>query len=273
MRGGVQLTTDANTNGSAEGQPEEKPQRQTRARRPAREAQAPRARQRRTPAAAAPEPDATDEPGQSAADPVRRQRRSAAPQRGRIVVEQKPPPRLMARYRDEIRAQLVREFGYGSPMEAPRLSKVVVNVGLGEGLTNARALETAPEHVAAITGQRPVITRARKSVAGFKVREGQSIGVMTTLRGRRMYEFVDRMIATALPRIRDFRGVPRHSFDGRGNYALGFREQVVFPEIDYGSIDRVRGFQVVIATTAQTDAEGLRLLELMGMPFARQQTN
>ena len=179
----------------------------------------------------------------------------------------------MGRYREEIRAQLISEFGYASPMQAPEVKKVVLNVGLGEGLTNSRALETTPAHVAAITGQKPVITKARKSVAGFKVREGQSVGVMVTLRGRRMYEFLDRMISTALPRIRDFRGVPRDSFDGRGNYALGFREQIVFPEIDYGSVDRVRGFQVVITTSAHTDAEGFRLLELMGMPFARVQTN
>ena len=179
----------------------------------------------------------------------------------------------MVRYREQIRDQLIREFGYASPMQAPRLVKVVVNVGLGEALTNSRAMETTPGHVAAITGQKPVVTKARRSVAGFKVREGQSIGVMVTLRGRRMYEFLDRMISTALPRIRDFRGVPRKSFDGRGNYSLGFREQIVFPEVDYGSVDRVRGFQVVITTSANTDAEGYRLLELCGMPFARAQTN
>ena len=179
----------------------------------------------------------------------------------------------MERYRAEIRGQMIREFGYASPMQAPEVKKVVLNVGLGEGLTNSRALETTPEHIAVITGQKPVITKASKSVAGFKVREGQSIGVMVTLRGKRMYEFLDRMISTALPRIRDFRGVPRNSFDGRGNYSLGFREQIVFPEIDYGSVDRVRGFQVVIATSARTDAEGFRLLELMGMPFARPAAN
>jgi large subunit ribosomal protein L5 len=160
-------------------------------------------------------------------------------------------------------------FGYKSPMEAPRVNKVVLNIGLGEALTNSRALETAPLHLAAITGQKPVITKARKSVAGFKVREGQSIGVMVTLRGRRMYEFLDRLISVALPRIRDFRGVSRTSFDGKGNYSLGLREQMMFPEIDYGTIDKVRGLQVVIATTAKTDPEAFRLLELMGMPFAR----
>ncbi|MEX2430521.1 MAG: 50S ribosomal protein L5 [Dehalococcoidia bacterium] len=175
----------------------------------------------------------------------------------------------MARYREEMRGTLIREFGYKSPMEAPRVSKVVLNIGLGEALTNSRALETAPQHLAAITGQKPVITKARTSVAGFKVREGQAIGVMVTLRGRRMYEFLDRLISVALPRIRDFRGVPRTSFDGQGNYALGLREQIMFPEIDYGMIDRVRGFQVIIGTTAKTDPEAFRLLELMGMPFAR----
>ena len=185
----------------------------------------------------------------------------------------RPLPRLMGRYREEIRGQMIREFGYGSPMQAPEVKKVILNVGLGEGLTNSRALETTPEHIAVITGQKPVITKASKSVAGFKVREGQSVGVMVTLRGKRMYEFLDRMISTALPRIRDFRGVPRDSFDGRGNYSLGFREQIVFPEIDYGSVDRARGFQVVIATSARTDAEGFRLLELMGMPFARPAAN
>ena len=241
------MTTDAENNGPAEQpQAEEKPQRPARSRSRASGGSAPRTRQRR------------------AAVPAEAQ--AAAP-------SVKPAPRLMARYREQIRDQLIREFGYASPMQAPRLVKVVVNVGLGEALTNSRAMETTPGHVAAITGQKPVVTKARRSVAGFKVREGQSIGVMVTLRGRRMYEFLDRMISTALPRIRDFRGVPRKSFDGRGNYSLGFREQIVFPEVDYGSVDRVRGFQVVITTSAETDAEGYRLLELCGMPFARAQTN
>ena len=263
------MTTDAENN---ESQAEEKPKRPTRTRRPAGEAASAKPRQRK----AAPKGDgaaiasAKPEAGDSAETLGSRR---SVPKRQKVVVEQRPSPRLMARYRDEIRGQLIREFGYKSAMQAPRVSKVVVNVGLGEALTNNRALETTPDHVAAITGQKPVITKARISVAGFKVREGQSIGVMVTLRGRRMYEFLDRMISTALPRIRDFRGVPRKSFDGRGNYSLGFREQIVFPEIDYGSVDRVRGFQVVITTTAQNDAEGFRLLELIGMPFARPQTN
>ncbi|MEE8518885.1 MAG: 50S ribosomal protein L5 [Dehalococcoidia bacterium] len=179
-------------------------------------------------------------------------------------------PRLQARYRDEIRGQLIRDFGYQSVMQAPEVKKVVLNVGLGEALENNKVMETVPGHIAVISGQRPVITKARISVAGFKVREGQSIGVMVTLRGRRMYEFLDRMISMALPRIRDFRGIPRTSFDGKGNYSLGLREQIMFPEIDYGSVDKVRGLQVTITTSAQSDPEGFRLLELMGMPFARE---
>ena len=163
----------------------------------------------------------------------------------------------------------MQEFSYSSNMQVPNLSKVVVNIGLGEALQNARAMEAATRDVTAITGQRPVTTRAKKSIAGFKIREGMPIGLSVTLRGRRMYEFVDRLISSALPRIRDFQGVPRESFDGRGNYSLGIREQVIFPEIDYNSIDRIRGLQIVICTTARTDHEGLRLLERMGMPFAR----
>ncbi|MCH8847365.1 MAG: 50S ribosomal protein L5 [Chloroflexi bacterium] len=175
----------------------------------------------------------------------------------------------MARYRDEIRGQLINEFGYTSMMQAPQVTRVVLNIGLGEALTNARALEVAPAHLGVISGQKAVITKARLSIAGFKVREGQAIGTMVTMRGRRMYEFLDRLISVALPRIRDFRGVPRTSFDGNGNFSLGLREQLVFPEIDYDSVDRVRGLQVVIVTSARTDPEGFRLLELMGMPFAR----
>lgn len=184
--------------------------------------------------------------------------------------EARPVARLQAKYEGEVKGQLFKEFGYKSIMQVPRLNKVTVNIGLGEALTNARALETAPEHVATITGQKPVITKAKKSVAGFKVREGQSIGVMVTLRGRRMYEFLDRVMSLALPRIRDFRGVSRTAFDGKGNYSLGLRDQSVFPEIEFGQIDRVRGMQIVISTTAQTDPEGFKLLELLGMPFARQ---
>ena len=181
----------------------------------------------------------------------------------------RPLPRLLQRLRDEIGPQITQDFGYTSPMQIPRLHKVVLNIGLGEALQNARAMEAASNDLTMISGQKPVITRAKKSIAGFKIREGVPIGLSVTLRGRRMYEFVDRLLNSALPRIRDFQGVPRDSFDGRGNYALGIREQVIFPEIDYNSIDRIRGLQVIIVTTAPNDQEGFRLLELMGMPFAR----
>jgi len=176
---------------------------------------------------------------------------------------------MLERLRSDIGPVMIQEFGYTSPMQVPRLSKVTLNIGLGEALTNARALENATRDLTAISGQKPVTTRAKKSIAGFKIREGMPIGVSVTLRGRRMYDFVDRLISSSLPRIRDFQGVSRRAFDGRGNYSLGIREQVIFPEIDYNSIDRIRGLQIVIVTTAPSDAEGLRLLELMGMPFVR----
>jgi large subunit ribosomal protein L5 len=212
-------------------------------------------------APAAPKAAAAKAPAAAKAAPAKRVKQTVAV---------KPAPRLQARYLGEIKGQLKQEFGYKSQMQVPVVKKVVVNVGLGEALTNSKALETVPAQISAITGQKPVITKARRSIAGFKLREEQAIGVMVTLRGRRMYEFLDRMISMALPRIRDFRGVSRTAFDGNGNYSLGLREQIMFPEIDYGSIDRVRGMQVVITTSAQTDPEGFRLLELMGMPFAKE---
>jgi large subunit ribosomal protein L5 len=175
--------------------------------------------------------------------------------------------RLRERYRQEIVPTLVREFSYTSPMAAPRLEKIVINVGLGEAIQNAKALDAASNDVATITGQKPVITKAKKSIAAFKVRAGMSIGVMVTLRGERMYEFLDRLISVALPRERDFQGVSPNSFDGRGNYNIGLREQLIFPEIDYDRIDKLRGLQVTIATTARNDEEARRLLQLMGMPF------
>ena len=179
------------------------------------------------------------------------------------------PPRVLTKLRDEIGPQLMSEFGYTSPMQVPRFSKIVLNIGMGEALQNARAMENATRDLTLISGQRPVTTRAKRSVAGFKIREGMPIGLSVTLRGRRMYEFYDRLVSSALPRIRDFQGVSREAFDGRGNFSLGIREQVIFPEIDYNSIDRMRGLQVVVVTTARTDREGLRLLELLGMPFTR----
>ena len=178
-------------------------------------------------------------------------------------------PRLQARLREEIAPALMKEFGYTSTMQVPRLSKIVLNIGLGEALDNARAIESATKDIATISGQRPVVTRARKSLAAFKLREGMAVGLSVTLHGKRMFEFLDRLVSSALPRIRDFNGLSREAFDGRGNYAIGIREQVIFPEIDYNSIDRIRGLQVVIVNTARTDREGFRLLESLGVPFAR----
>ncbi len=181
-----------------------------------------------------------------------------------------PAPRLRQQFREEIVPQMMREFDYSNPMEVPRLQKVVLNIGLGEALTNGRAMEAAAQDLTTISGQKPVITRARKSIAGFKIRQGNAIGAAVTLRGDRMYHFLDRLVNTALPRIRDFRGMPRRGMDGRGNFSLGIREQIIFPEIDYNSIDRIRGLQVTIATTARNDAEAMRLLELYGFPFIRE---
>jgi large subunit ribosomal protein L5 len=178
-------------------------------------------------------------------------------------------PRLQERYREEIVPALMKEFGYKNVMQTPRLEKVTVNVGLGEAVQNAKALDAASGDVATVTGQHPVITRAKKSIANFKLREGMPIGVMVTLRGSRMWEFLDRALNAALPRIRDFQGVSPNSFDGRGNYSMGIREQVIFPEIEYDKIDKVRGMQLTICTTAKTDEEGQRLLEMLGMPFAK----
>ena len=179
------------------------------------------------------------------------------------------PPRLVEKIRDEIGPELINEFGFSSVMQVPRLEKVVVNIGLGEALQNNRAVESATAELALITGQKPVTTKARKSVAGFKVREGMPIGVKVTLRGRRMYEFVDRLLNASLPRIRDFQGIPRNCFDGRGNCSIGLREQTIFPEIDYNSIEKIRGMQIVLVTSADSDQEGMRFLELLGMPFVK----
>ncbi|MCH8993824.1 MAG: 50S ribosomal protein L5 [Chloroflexi bacterium] len=178
-------------------------------------------------------------------------------------------PRLKQRYQDEIVPTLMQEFSYDNVMRAPRLQKVVLNIGLGEATQNAKALDAASGDLATITGQKPVITRAKRSIANFKIRDGNPIGLMVTVRGDRMWEFLDRLLNAVLPRIRDFRGVSRKAFDGRGNFSLGIREQLIFPEIDYDKIDRVRGLQVNIITTAVNDEEGARLLELLGMPFSR----
>ena len=210
--------------------------------------------------------EATQERGQG-----RRQRRrqEEAESNGSGPAEL-PPPTFKIRYRDEIIPAMVSEFGYSSPMQAPRIQKINLNIGLGEALTNGRAMESAVRDLTTISGQKPIITRARRSIAGFKVRQGNPIGTAVTLRGDRMYYFLERLIITALPRIRDFRGISRRGFDGRGNFSLGLREQIVFPEIDYNSVDRLRGLQVTITTTANNDAEATRLLEHFGMPFIRQ---
>ncbi len=175
---------------------------------------------------------------------------------------------LRGRYHGEVVVALQKEFGYANPMQVPRLTKIVVNIGLGEALTNAKALDAAVGDLASITGQKPIVTKARRSIAQFRLRTGNPIGAKVTLRGQRMWDFLERLTRLALPRIRDFRGVPSKSFDGRGNYSLGLREQLAFPEIDYDKIDRLRGLEVSIVTTARTDEESKRLLQLLGMPFA-----
>jgi large subunit ribosomal protein L5 len=176
-------------------------------------------------------------------------------------------PRLKERYDSEIKPQLIERFGYTTPMQAPRIQKITLNMGVGEAKQNAKALDEAVEQMAIIAGQKPVITRATKSIAGFKLREGMAIGCKVTLRGARMWEFLDRLTALALPRVRDFRGLNPNSFDGRGNYSMGVREQIIFPEIDYDRIDTVRGLDVTITTSAATDDEARELLRALGMPF------
>lgn len=178
-------------------------------------------------------------------------------------------PRIKDRYANEIVPAMQQEFGYTNTMQVPRLTKIAVNIGLGEALQNAKSLDNASNDMAAITGQKPIVTRARKSIATFKLREGNPIGVKVTLRGNRMYDFLDRLINIALPRQRDFRGVSPDAFDGRGNYTLGLAEQLIWPEINYDTIDKVRGMEVTIVTTAKTDEEARHLLSLIGMPFRK----
>jgi large subunit ribosomal protein L5 len=175
--------------------------------------------------------------------------------------------RLQDQYKAEIVPRLKEKFGYRNVMQVPRLSKVVVNMGLGDAIENVKVIETAAAEISIITGQKPVVTKARKSIANFKLREGVPIGVMVTLRRDRMYHFLDKLIAIALPRVRDFKGVSTRGFDGRGNYTLGIKEQIMFPEVNYDKIDKIRGMNITIVTTARTDEEGLELLRLMGIPF------
>ena len=177
---------------------------------------------------------------------------------------------LKERYQNEVMPALIKSLSLSNVMQAPRVEKVIVNIGLGEALDNAKALDAATEDISLITGQKPIITKARKSIANFKLREGRAIGAKVTLRGERMWSFLDRLMNIALPRVRDFRGVSPNSFDGRGNYTLGLREQLVFPEIEYDQIDKVRGLEVTIVTTADNDDHGRQLLQMLGMPFRKE---
>ena len=179
------------------------------------------------------------------------------------------PARLRERYAAQVLPELMKEFGFKNPMQAPRLDKIVVNMGLGEAINNGKIIDASVEQLAQIAGQKPVITKARKSIANFKLRQGQSIGAMVTLRGERMYEFLDRLVNVAMPRIRDFRGVSARSFDGRGNYSFGVKEQIIFPEIAYDKIDAIRGMDITITTTARDDREGRALLESFNFPFRK----
>ncbi len=241
----------------AEAAPEAKPAPKKRS--TARQSEGTKGRRRTKAAAKEPAPEA-----QAAADDVASQDGAA-----NGAAPAKPMPRLLELYRSQVVPAMLKEFSYKNVMQVPKLTKIVLNVGLGEALTNARALESTAADLTAMTGQKPIVTRARKSIANFKLREGNPIGMCVTLRGHMMYYFMDRLVNTALPRIRDFRGVPSSSFDGRGNYSMGIREQIIFPEIDYGGIERIRGFQVTMTTTSRTDAEASRLLALLGMPFVR----
>jgi large subunit ribosomal protein L5 len=190
-----------------------------------------------------------------------------APEQEPEAPEEPLVPRLKVRYREEILPALMREFGYRNPMQAPRMSKVVVNMGVGSAVQDPKTLEAAVDELGQITGQRPVITRAKRSIAAFRLRAKTAIGCKVTLRGNRMYEFIDRLFNAALPRIRDFRGLPTRSVDGRGNYSWGIREQTIFPEIDLEKVDRIRGMDIILVTTAKSDEEARALLRLLGLPF------
>jgi large subunit ribosomal protein L5 len=213
-----------------------------------------------------PKPKEPKQP-KAAEKPARQFRRKPPEPQEAPAVAAAPPGGLRRRYLDEVAPTLRREFGYANPMQIPRLEKVVVNIGLGEAIQNAKALDAAVGDLTQITGQKPIVTRAKRSIAQFRLRTGMPIGAKVTLRGQRMYDFLERTMRLALPRIRDFRGISRNSFDGRGNFSLGLREQLVYPEIDYDKIDRLRGMEISIVTTAKTDEEGLKLLQLLGMPF------
>ena len=191
----------------------------------------------------------------------------AAPKAPPKPQEPAKPARLRLRYGDQVRPELMKEFGFTNPMQAPRLDKIVVNMGLGEAINNGKIIDASVEQLGQITGQKPVVTKSRKSIANFKLRQGQSIGAMVTLRGERMYEFFDRLVTIALPRVRDFKGVSPKAFDGKGNYTLGVREQIIFPEINYDKVEKIKGLNITVVTTARNDEEGRALLRHLGMPF------
>lgn len=202
------------------------------------------------------------------AKPKKVKKADAAP-KAAGVIEVGPPPRLKKLFETEIAPAMMKRFNYGNVMQVPRLRKIVVNMGVGDALTNIKLLDAAVADMTAITGQKPSIRKAKKAIANFKLRAGQPIGCMVTMRGARMWEFFDRLINVAIPRIRDFRGIPSRSFDGRGNYTLGLTEQIIFPEINYDRVEKVRGMDVTIVTSARTDEEGMELLKLMNMPFRK----
>jgi large subunit ribosomal protein L5 len=222
---------------------------------------------KKAPAKAAPK--AASKAKSSAKDAKKEPKAAAAETGEKSPAEKVPTPRLRQRYQDVAVPAMMKQFSYTNPMQAPRLVKVVLNVGMGEAVSNAKSLDFAADELGKITGQKPVITRAKKSIATFKLREGMPIGCMVTLRRERMYEFLDRFISAALPRIRDFKGVSSKSFDGRGNYTLGIKEQVIFPEIEIDKVDAIHGLDIVIVTTAKTDEEGRALLGHLGMPYRK----
>ncbi len=222
-------------------------------------------------AAPAKKPAAKPEPKPEVKEEVAVEAAPAAkkPAAKKKFVSPEPNNRLAKKYRNEVVPELVKEFGYSSVMMAPRLEKIVINMGVGDATQNAKVLDDAVADLTTLSGQKPIVTKAKKSVASFKLREGQAIGCKVTLRGERMFEFLDKLIAIALPRVRDFRGISRNSFDGHGNYTLGVKEQLIFPEIDYDKVGKIRGMDIVIVTTAKSDKEAAALLEKLGMPFRK----
>jgi large subunit ribosomal protein L5 len=190
-----------------------------------------------------------------------------APEKPAVPEPPAPPARLRVRYEQAVRPELMKELGFKNLMQAPKLEKIVVNMGLGEAINNGKIIDASVEQLGSITGQKPVVTKSRKSIANFKLRQGQSIGAMVTLRGDRMYEFFDRLVSIALPRVRDFKGVSPKAFDGKGNYTLGVREQIIFPEINYDKVEKIKGLNITVVTTARNDEEGRALLRHLGMPF------